>query len=81
MKSKKGQLSSVAQTGLIYMVVRGVIVLLFYLILVMPYTSKITNETIAMVVNIIIFIIALAFVIGSGKGVMKLGKIFSFSRK
>lgn len=81
MNSRKGQLSSAAQTGLIYMVVRGVIVLLFYLILIMPYSSSITNETIKMVVNIIIFIITLAFVIGGGKGAMKLGKIFSFTRR
>jgi hypothetical protein len=78
--NKRAQLSPIAQTGLIYMAVRGVIVLLFYLLLIEPYASSIQNETVKMVVHLVVFIIALAFVIGSGKGLMKIGDIFQFRR-
>jgi len=76
----KAKLSPIAQTGLIYMAVRGIIVLLFYHLMIEPYSSSIQTETVKMVVNLVVFIIALAFVIGGGKGFMKIGDIFQFRR-
>lgn len=72
--------SPIVQTGLIYLAARGFAVLLFYLILIDPYLNKITNETFGGILRIIVFIISLAFVIGGGKGVMKVGELFSFRR-
>jgi hypothetical protein len=76
----KCQLSPIAVTGLLYIIVRGVIVLIFWSILIFPFVSQIPDKNIQSVINIIIFIIALAFVIGGGRGTMKLGQIFSFRR-
>jgi uncharacterized membrane protein len=67
-------------TPILYMIVRGILVLLFWSILISPVVSGIPDKTIQSVISIIVFIIALAFVIGGGKGTMVLGQIFRFSR-
>ncbi len=78
--NKRAQLSAVTQTQLIWGIFRLVVVLILYYIFLYDYIKSIQDETIRMIMNIIIFIIGLAFVIGGGKGIMQVGKIFKFSR-
>ena len=56
------------------------LVLILYMILIRTYVDSIQDETFKMIISIIIFIIALAFTIGGGKGAMQFGRLFKFSR-
>ncbi|GEM_PF-6489276 len=73
-------ISPIVQTGLLYLIARGIIVLILWSILIQPFTTQLSDENLRSIVSIVIFIIALAFVIGGGKGAMNVGRIFSFRR-
>lgn len=78
--NKKAKMSPITQTQLIWGLFRLAAVLILYFALLNKYIQSIQNENIKMVIMIIIFIIGLAFVIGSGRGIMEIGKIFKFKR-
>ena len=59
---------------------RLLVVIVIYLIVAKPYLDTLQTEPIKTVVNLAVLIIALAFVIGSGKGLFRVGRTFSFRR-
>ena len=77
---KKAQLSPITQTQLIWGLFRLAAVLILYFAFLNDYIKSIQNETIKMIITVVVFIIGLAFAIGGGKGIMEVGKFFKFRR-